>query len=84
MDSENNEVKLANLYQAKNHNDNALRYTKSLREILTYMRNDHIGMLHGDGELTRYMHYLVGHIFEETANAQVQLNNANLPPDLPF
>ena len=34
-----------------------------LDTLLMYMRSDHIGMVHGDGELTRYMTYLCSSIF---------------------
>lgn len=66
------------------HVDNALRWSKELKSVLAYTRNDHTGMIRGDGELTRYMNYLASNCFVELCHAQDAAKRANFPEPLPF
>lgn len=78
------EINMTNASRAKSHVANAIRYTRALQEVVTYMRTDHIGMLRGDGDLTRYVNFLCAKIDTETRAAEAQLRSANVPDELPF
>ena len=55
-----------------------------LDTLLMYMRSDHIGMVHGDGELTRYMTYLCSRMEQNLKMAKAEMRAANIPEELPF
>lgn len=73
-----------NVDRATGHAGNAEKWAKQLQGVITYIRTNHVGMIRGDGDLTRYMSYLVMNVVNETGKAKFQLDHCKEPGDLPF
>lgn len=84
MSDGNNRMIESNIARAKTHVENAERYAKLLAQLVVYLRTDHVGMLHGDGEITRYLSYISRCLDNETMQARQQMTIGNAPDELPF
>ena len=84
MQNQNDQIEMGKLSRAKTDIENAKRYAGQLQALITYARTDHVGMLQGNGELTRYANFLVSRVWEGLANASQHLESAHVPDELPF
>jgi hypothetical protein len=84
MNEGQNSIMVEQVSRAKSHNETAEKRAGELRALVNYIRGEHVGMIRGDGELTRYIWWLTDQICSEIANARICMNNANVPDELPF
>lgn len=74
----------AQMMDIRRHVENCKRWTNLAQNLVTYMRTDHVGMIKGDGDLSRYLNYLVSNANMEASAAQRAVEIADLPHELPF
>lgn len=79
-----NEINTQSAMNARASVDNAKRYARDLQSVISYLRNDHVGMLRGDGEMTRYLNFLASQAVQQITQAEAHLKHANVPDPLPF
>ncbi len=59
-------------------------FVVQLDHITSYLMTDHVGMINGAGDLSRYLRYLVRNALREVEAAETQMDLAGLPHELPF
>lgn len=62
----------------------ALEETAVLEAVLHYLRTDHVGLVKGDGEMTRYLRYLNQKARDALILAEGELKSAGAKGVLPF
>ena len=84
MSENSDKIMVQSMSRAKTKVKSAEKLIDELQSVITYLRSDHVGMIRGDGDLTRYMHYLVSKAGAMTKEASAEFRQGNVPDELPF
>jgi len=84
VEDEKSEILTDYASRAKSQIESAEIYAQHLGQVIAYVRTDHVGMIRGDGDLTRYISFLTRMVTERLNAASANINAANIPDELPF
>lgn len=69
---------------AKSNIEDVNKALDHLSHVVKYLRSDHVGMIRGDGDLTRYINHLVSNAAVAASDAYANMERANITDELPF